>query len=524
MITMLDVITIAYMGMIASILMSAVLILNWQIQTHHSGAALWASAYISSGIGLILIGFRSSIPHIVSIALANVFLDGFVCLVWIGMRRFVGKPSGGWWISIVMIIAHFCLNIHDVIIAPDVDSRIVSASVFHVIFFALCLIEMARSFSYIRKYNVSFIIMLIFVIHIVFNIIRIFSVAVEKAIDCRYTMLEGIAMGIVLACCFIIISNQILCQILKDKNKHIAETKKKLKESIYLYRDITSRIPCGVYTLRFDPSKNRSFEFLNKPMCDIFDIQKEKALDDAAGIHGRIHPDDRPGLEEADRLASQTLLPFQWEGRIIVRGEIRWIRVQSNALKLPENESLWNGIVIDITDEIKQRNILIKRASIDELTGLLSRRQFLEVGDQVLQDAKISGSSFIVVIVDIDFFKKINDTLGHSAGDFVLEEFGRLARNHFRSTDILGRLGGEEFGIILPKINDSEAINIVQQFRATIEGDTVSYQNNAIVFTISCGMCSSLFSEDSFQQLLNKADNALYKAKESGRNQVVVFS
>lgn len=307
----------------------------------------------------------------------------------------------------------------------------------------------------------------------------------------------------------------------------ITELKKSkilLMEANHLYRDLTSRIPGGVYALRMNQSGERIFEFLSDPMCDMLDINKEDALRASNILYDRIHPDDRPNLDKADRLAAQTLQPFHWEGRFIIRGKIRWVQVQSNALKLPGGESLWNGILIDITDQIIQKNELQERACTDDLTGLLNRRQFIETGDQVLKESTTTCSSFVVAMVDIDYFKAVNDTYGHSAGDIVLIEFSQLAKNYFRSSDIFGRIGGEEFGIVLRQSSSSEATNIIEHFRMTIAQTPIKYQDKIITITISCGICPSAFPGDTFLQLLNKADQALYKAKELGRNQVVVFS
>lgn len=315
-----------------------------------------------------------------------------------------------------------------------------------------------------------------------------------------------------------------LNQVLRDQNNKIMETKRKLREANHLYRDLTSRIPGGVYALRMNQSGERIFEFLSDPMCDMLDINKGDALGASNILYDRIHPDDRPNLDEADRLAAQTLQPFHWEGRFIIRGEIRWVQVQSNALKLPGDESLWNGILIDITDQIVQKNELQERACTDDLTGLLNRRQFIETGDKVLKESTTTCSSFVVAMIDIDYFKAVNDTYGHSAGDIVLIEFSQLAKNYFRSSDIFGRIGGEEFGIVLRQSSSSEATNIIEHFRMTIAQTPIKYQDKIITISISCGICPSAFPGDTFLQLLNKADQALYKAKELGRNQVVVFS
>lgn len=314
----------------------------------------------------------------------------------------------------------------------------------------------------------------------------------------------------------IFIHNELLA-----RNKKILEAK--TREAMCLYRDLASRIPGGFYVMRLDLSGKRAFEFVSKQLCEMFATQEEDALADYTVIHDSIHPEDRPGIDAADRMAAQSLQPFHWEGRIIVRGETRWIRVQSNPLKISKEESLWNGIVIDLTDEIVQRNELLERVCTDALTGVLARHQFFELGDQVLKESRMFGSSLGVAMVDIDHFKAINDTYGHSAGDIILKRFGQLAKSHFRPTDLLGRIGGDEFGIVLTRTGSSEAMSVMQRFRMVIENTTVKYQDTTITFTISCGICASSCSGDMFQQLLNRADQALYKAKEQGRNQVVAL-
>ena len=310
---------------------------------------------------------------------------------------------------------------------------------------------------------------------------------------------------------------------LSDQNKQIEEAKKKLSETIHLYEDLTSRIPVGVYVMRINKVGERRFEFISTPMCEILGIRAEDALNDAAVVHNTIHPDDRPGLDALDKVAANTLQPFFWEGRYIVRGETRWERVQSTPIQVSEDESLWNGIIVDITDEIAEQNLLKEQAYTDELTGLPNRRKFIEMGEKFLKGPKMGGTSFVVAIVDIDHFKVVNDTYGHAAGDSLLKEFGRLAKSCFRLSDILGRLGGDEFGIVLTQTSSRDAMNTLQRFQLAVAGKTIHQQETPITVTISCGMCTFSSPEDTFMQLLNKADQALYRAKEQGRNQVVVF-
>ena len=307
----------------------------------------------------------------------------------------------------------------------------------------------------------------------------------------------------------------------------ITELKKvqdSLAEASYKYDNLTSRIPGGVYTLRLWQDGKAKFEFVSDMLCMMLGIQKEDALRSADTVHDTIHPDDRASLERANAFAIKSLMPFHWEGRSQIQGETRWIRVQSNPLPLPDGESLWSGIVIDITDKILLEKKLKKRACTDDLTGLFNRRQFIEASSLLLQASKQGGTSFAVAMVDIDYFKGVNDTYGHAVGDMVLEEFSKAARANFRETDILGRLGGEEFGVVMSQTNHSEAVHILERFRMNIANMLVRVNDNSIAITMSCGLCTSLFSASTFGQLLNKADQALYQAKRLGRNRVVVFS
>ncbi len=303
----------------------------------------------------------------------------------------------------------------------------------------------------------------------------------------------------------------------------LKRTQDLLVEANYKYHDLTSRIPGGVYAMRIHENGERSFEFVSKSMCKILDIRMEDALRASKFVHDTIHPEDRPDLDRADKLAAQTLQPFHWEGRYITRGETRWMRIQSNPLKLSDNESLWNGIIIDITNKVVQETELKKLACTDDLTGLLNRRQFIEMGELFLKSPRVCGSSFVVAMIDIDYFKTVNDEYGHLAGDAVLKEFSKIAAAHFRATDIVGRIGGDEFGVVLTQADESEALNIMQRFRASVSRNVIVYEDKSITITTSCGICTASFSEYSFKELLCKADQALYKAKQLGRNQVVAF-
>jgi diguanylate cyclase (GGDEF)-like protein len=165
---------------------------------------------------------------------------------------------------------------------------------------------------------------------------------------------------------------------------------------------------------------------------------------------------------------------------------------------------------------------LVQVASTDYLTGVPNRRYFMELTERELSRAKRYGSKVALVVVDLDLFKRINDTYGHQVGDIVLKKFCDICENDLRDTDIIGRIGGEEFAIILPNTPFAEAQEVIERIRHDIEKTNVQIsKNSALHFTASFGMTEITNSTD-FDDIFKHADEALYHAKESGRNKVCI--
>ena len=154
-------------------------------------------------------------------------------------------------------------------------------------------------------------------------------------------------------------------------------------------------------------------------------------------------------------------------------------------------------------------------AAMDELTGVSSRRSFLAALDQIVDD----GGPCVVAIIDADHFKLVNDTHGHGVGDAVLVAIGRTASRELRSDDLIGRLGGEEFGIALPGLDLAAATEILERVRVAIE----AVDDAGARVTISAGLAAS-WPGASRAELLWRADQALYSAKRAGRNRTEAWS
>ena len=159
---------------------------------------------------------------------------------------------------------------------------------------------------------------------------------------------------------------------------------------------------------------------------------------------------------------------------------------------------------------------------LDGLTGLYNRRQF-EIGlEQELNRSKRHPSDFSLAILDIDFFKKVNDTYGHQYGDYVLQTVASLMKQSFRKTDLLYRYGGEELIMIMPETNIEGAIIPVQRLRRMVEDYNFDYNGVKAKVTVSIGLTMNYQNLSSSAEILKSADDALYKAKESGRNRVII--
>lgn len=175
----------------------------------------------------------------------------------------------------------------------------------------------------------------------------------------------------------------------------------------------------------------------------------------------------------------------------------------------------------DITERKAFEKRLIDMATRDELTGLINRREFFTLATHEEERAKREGHVVSVMMLDADYFKKINDTYGHSAGDDVLRDLANNCRKIFRKTDVVGRYGGEEFSVMLPGAEEKMAKIIAERIRSSIEASTVKTDNEEINYTVSIGIACAIGKEVKIEELLDRADRALYTAKAEGRNRAV---
>lgn len=218
-----------------------------------------------------------------------------------------------------------------------------------------------------------------------------------------------------------------------------------------------------------------------------------------------------------------------WAGELINKkkdGTIYYEEARITPI-IDENGEIMNYLAVK--QDISHRKYLeekLKQTSIrDPLTNLYNRRFVFERLSQFIELYKMKDDVFSLVIIDLDFFKKVNDTYGHQAGDFVLKEFAEILTSSIRTCDVLGRYGGEEFILILQGVKKQSSAKIVERILQRVRESIFKYEDKGINITFSCGICDSTeIDKDilSIENIVCETDRRLYKAKAIGRNCVVI--
>jgi len=228
-------------------------------------------------------------------------------------------------------------------------------------------------------------------------------------------------------------------------------------------------------------------------------------------------------LIDADGKPTDT---YVWEFQNTVDGH--WYQCRDQAIPWIDGRLVRLEIASDITDRKKIEDELKaskskyeKLARTDELTGIINRRGFFEEGIKLCNLARRFNHSTSIIMLDIDYFKQVNDKYGHSLGDTALVQFVQTIQKNIREVDVFARLGGEEFAIILPETDKNGAVKIAEKLCAKISAMVIS--SNAAPFSITCSFGVTTFrcATTSFEDALSDADKALYQAKSDGRNRVI---
>jgi len=196
------------------------------------------------------------------------------------------------------------------------------------------------------------------------------------------------------------------------------------------------------------------------------------------------------------------------------------VSMQSSPVIVEGNHIGFYIIYRDVSNIKETEDRLRKLATTDPLTGLFNRRHFRDLAEKEIHRAERYGRPLCLLMIDIDYFKTVNDTYGHDTGDQVLRHLAEIGLDTLRIPDVFGRIGGEEFAILLPDTDSKGGEKMAERLRKRIEDTPFLTQTGQIPFTISGGISAAPPHSKTVDQLLKEADEAMYRAKRTGRNRI----
>jgi len=290
-----------------------------------------------------------------------------------------------------------------------------------------------------------------------------------------------------------------------------------LRQSEEKLRSILEAAPYPI--MIFDISNAPSLLYANQSTYYLFELDHEGTDLSTIDLHSLWVEDDghaqfTDSFSEGGVTNFEVLMKTQ-------KGKVFWGMLSSTAMDFQGNPALFVS-VLDITDRKLIQEELERLATTDTLTGLLNRRSIFESANKEIRRAIRYQYPFTIIMLDIDHFKRVNDTYGHATGDKVIQLFAEVCLNCLREEDALGRVGGEEFVAVLVSSTTEGGRIVAERMREAWEATEVEVPGGMDRFTVSIGVSELGASNETFDMVLERADKALYVSKSGGRNCVTI--
>lgn len=222
----------------------------------------------------------------------------------------------------------------------------------------------------------------------------------------------------------------------------------------------------------------------------------------------------RQAMSSGERIRTQ-ILNYAKDGQPL------WLDINIVPIHNDRGElAYFAAIERDLTEHKMLQSRLEVLASTDALTGLPNRQAIMNRAEKEFACARQTQRPLSIVMIDVDHFKAINDQHGHAAGDHVLKEVGAICQDVLRGSDVIGRIGGEEFVLLLPGAPQASAEQVAERMRARLAGTQIKLNKTEFNVTASFGVATLSDEDNTLQEMLDRADEAMYHAKHGGRNQV----
>ena len=295
------------------------------------------------------------------------------------------------------------------------------------------------------------------------------------------------------------------------------------------YENLTANVPGIIYRGVGYQDNSFIFEYISEGYKKIFEHELEEFEKNIENFISKIYLEDVQSFKDTLELSNKDLASFHWIGRIVISDKIKWIKCDAIREKQNDGSVLWDGLLVDITsqknaeNDIKTLNEELKKISfMDCLTGIFNRRKIVDIAEEEIKKASCSNNNLCIFMLDIDKFKGINDTYGHAVGDDVIKSFVNICTHTLNSSSFIGRIGGEEFLVVVPVKHVDEAKETAEKIRCNVSEAVIKSKKFTISISVSIGV--AIWKDGmSLEALMHNADQALYYAKNNGRNQVKMW-
>jgi len=304
----------------------------------------------------------------------------------------------------------------------------------------------------------------------------------------------------------------------------LREMAARLQQSFELITNLTDEVPGLVFQYRLMPDGHAFFPYASDGIRDIYELTPQQATTSAETVDALIDARDLAAYRQSLEESATNLSPWHLEYRVqLPRQGLRWRQGDAKPQRLADGSILWYGFITDITERKQIEAELQELATIDFLTQLPNRRHFMLQSEAALARVRRADSRVASVLMfDLDNFKALNDRWGHEVGDHALSHFAALLRAEVRASDIVGRVGGEEFAMVLPDTGTDAAIALARRIQQRMSQSPLPCGDKQIELTVSIGVGTMRADDVGAYQSLSRADKAMYRAKELGRDRIEV--
>lgn len=284
---------------------------------------------------------------------------------------------------------------------------------------------------------------------------------------------------------------------------------------------LSQKLPVMLFEFELSSGGQMRLPFTNGYVEQLFGVLHSHAISDFNSVLNTVSLDDIDKLKRSITDSAVDMKPWELEFKTQVGGHEKWLKGFAIPEKPTPSLVRWHGMITDITTQKAKEKEYRQKSQIDDMTGLVNRAHFIEKFQQTLKTQRAAEKQCVLLVADIDKFKRINDTYGHPFGDIVIKGVALSLVSSFRATDVVGRIGGEEYAILLTNTNDENLLLAAERARHDIaklvhrEHDI----NESVTITIGA---TRFYHRETWEEVFSRADEALYEGKNSGRNKVVV--